>query len=81
MKVKQTNMAEGKLGGCGVDDFRSRFGIDLSERFATPLERFVSCGWVEVDDAEIELTRAGLLHVDEMIPAFYLPRHQGIRYS
>jgi oxygen-independent coproporphyrinogen-3 oxidase len=70
-----------KLGGCGVDDFRSRFGIDLAERFATPLERFVSCGWVEVDDAEVELTRAGLLHVDEMIPAFYLPEHQGIRYS
>lgn len=70
-----------KLGGCGVDDFRSRFGIDLAQRFAKPLERFISCNWVEVDDAAVELTRAGLLHVDEMIPAFYLPQHQGVRYS
>ena len=29
----------------------------------------------------IELTRAGLLRVDGLLPAFFEPEHQGIRYT
>jgi oxygen-independent coproporphyrinogen-3 oxidase len=29
----------------------------------------------------VELTRAGLLQVDSLLPRFFEPHHQGIRYT
>lgn len=70
-----------KLGGAGVHEFRARHGVELAERFAEPLAELMSRGEVSVTPDAITLTRHGLLRVDRILPAFYLPRHRGVRYS
>jgi len=70
-----------KLGAVDANDFRIKFGEEISECFAGALSHFVNQGWVTVDDEVVKLTREGLLRVDRLIPAFYLPQHQGVRYS
>jgi oxygen-independent coproporphyrinogen-3 oxidase len=69
-----------KLGRVEADRFRSKFGVDIRERFAEPLGRFADRGWLTTDSQAVTLTREGLLRVDRMLPAFYLPEHQGLRY-
>ena len=36
---------------------------------------------LEIDGDEIRLTREGLLRVDSLLPAFFEPEHQGVRYT
>jgi oxygen-independent coproporphyrinogen-3 oxidase len=69
-----------KLGRAEVSRFRERFGVDVGERFAAVLARFAGRGWLTHDGEAVTLTRAGLLAVDRLLPAFYLPEHQGVRY-
>ncbi len=70
-----------KLGGAPLRRFAERFGVDVLEFFARPLDRFVRQGWLEIDGDEVALTRTGLVRVDRMIPAFCLPPHRDARYS
>ncbi len=70
-----------KLGRVDGTQFRSKFGIDIFERFAEPIAGFRRQGLLERRDDQIELTRDGLLEVDHMLPAFYLDVHRGVRYS
>jgi oxygen-independent coproporphyrinogen-3 oxidase len=70
-----------KLGRVEARRFRDKFGVEIGERFAGPLEHFADRGWLTYDSHGVRLTREGLLRVDLMIPAFYLPEHQGLRYS
>jgi oxygen-independent coproporphyrinogen-3 oxidase len=69
-----------KTGGCCTRPFRERFGVNLLDRFSEPLAHFREIGWIETVAGEINVTRAGLLHVDRMIPAFYDDRYKSIRY-
>jgi oxygen-independent coproporphyrinogen-3 oxidase len=70
-----------KLGSVEVNRFQDKFGIDVRERFAEPLRYCASRGWLTFDRRAVTLTREGLLRVDRMLPAFYLPEHRGLRYS
>ena len=70
-----------KLGRVDRAQFRKRFQVDIFDRFAEPLEQCLEQGWMEEDGDALLLTRDGLLQVDRLLPAFYLPEHQGIRYS
>jgi oxygen-independent coproporphyrinogen-3 oxidase len=70
-----------KLGRVEASFFRHKFGVDIVARFAAPLERFAARGWLTCDQSGVTLTRAGLLCVDRLLAAFYLPEHQGVRYS
>ena len=38
-------------------------------------------GWLTVEDDRICLTREGLLRADGLLPAFFEPEHQGVRYT
>ena len=69
-----------KLGKIERAYFRDKFGVDVDRRFAEPLSQCSAEGWLHVDPASITLTRQGLLHVDRMIPSFYLPEHRGVSY-
>jgi len=52
------------------------------ERFGEPLAELQAEGYVSRADAElVALTREGLLRVDVLLPRFFLPEHQGIRYT
>ncbi len=70
-----------KLGLVPLDHFRHKFGTDPRQTFSETLVELQRRGWLEMDDTSIRLTRVGTTCVDRMIPAFYLPEHQGIRYS
>ncbi len=69
-----------KLGRVETAYFREKFGIEISRRFAEPLSQSVAAGLVAIDGDAVVLTRAGLLRVDRMLPAFYLPEHRNARY-
>lgn len=70
-----------KLGRVALAPFHGRFGVDVARCFREPLERFAEEGWLTVDEDAVRLTREGLVRVDSLLPSFYLPAHQNVRYS
>ena len=69
-----------KLGNVQIGAFREKFGVDITRRFAEPLSQMPP-EWMRVDEQCVALTRQGLLRVDQLIPYFYAPEYQGVRYS
>jgi oxygen-independent coproporphyrinogen-3 oxidase len=61
-----------KLGRAERAYFRRKFAIDPGERFAEALAEGRRRGWFEVDEARVTVTRAGLVRIDRLLPAFYL---------
>ena len=70
-----------KLGRLDTRYFADKFGVEVTERFAAPLERYARAGLLELAPGEIRTSREGLLRVDELLPAFFLEEHQGARYA
>jgi oxygen-independent coproporphyrinogen-3 oxidase len=71
-----------KRGGVRPAYFREKHGLDVLGRYAEELRALAAEGYVSRADAElVQLTRAGLLRVDVLLPRFFLPRHRGIRYT
>jgi len=74
-----------KLGRIETAPFREKFGVEVVDRFAGPLERLQAEGMLvvhrEPDHGRIELTRRGLLQVDALLPEFYAEEYQGARYG
>jgi len=72
-----------KFGSLGSAGFAEKFGVDVLERFAEPLRRLHNDGWleVEVEKGRVELTPAGLLRVDSLLPNFYEDRFRNARYT
>jgi len=69
-----------KLGSVSREYFRHKFAADPAERFAFQLRQFQASGWMVIDDTSVRLTRAGLVRVDRLLPAFYLEEHQTCAY-
>jgi oxygen-independent coproporphyrinogen-3 oxidase len=61
--------------------FQRKFGVDIVAEWSKQWQDHVDEGFVEIDEGEIRLTRAGLLRVDGLLPPFFEPEHQGIRYT
>ena len=70
-----------KLGRLWTGPFRERFGVDVIERWRDILTLFRAHGLLDFDADRIVLTRDGLLQVDRMLHAFFLPQHTNIRYA
>ena len=70
-----------KLGEVDRSYFWDKFEVDILARFSEPIAHFESQALLEGNEKQLKLTREGLLQVDHMLPVFYLPEHQGIRYS
>ena len=64
-----------KLGSLRAEPFRRRFGVDVTRRWAHELSLFRGHGLLDFDKEGIELTREGLLQVDRLLHAFFLPEH------
>ncbi|MEM9365766.1 MAG: coproporphyrinogen-III oxidase family protein [Planctomycetota bacterium] len=62
-------------------DFSTRFGVSITDKWNDVWERYVAEGLATVEDDRIELTREGLLRVDSLLPAFFEPEHQNVRYT
>lgn len=69
-----------KLGQVDMRALQDKFGVDVKRRFAAPLKSLAAKGWLTVKREQVILTRAGLLRVDRLIPAFYPPRHREQSY-
>jgi oxygen-independent coproporphyrinogen-3 oxidase len=71
-----------KRGSVRPSYFRDKYGLDVLERWKAPLAELRAEGYLRAADAaEVALTREGLLRVDVLLPRFFLPEHQGIRYT
>jgi len=70
-----------KRGYLELDYFRKKFDVDVLERWRREWDHHQSEGLVEFKENEILLTTEGLLRVDSMLPAFFEPEHQNVRYT
>ena len=69
-----------KLGHVSRDYFRNKFGVELTERFAEPMQRLKDWGFLAIQGDEVLLNREGLLQVDRLLHEFFLPQHKNARY-
>ncbi|MEM0926854.1 MAG: coproporphyrinogen III oxidase, partial [Planctomycetota bacterium] len=70
-----------KRGYLDRDYFLAKFGVDIVEQWSEAWKKYVDDEWATIDDKQIRLTRHGLLRVDAMLPSFFEPEHQNVRYT
>ena len=70
-----------KRGYLDAGYFRVKFGVNILDDWKEAWAMHVNDGLATIDGDSIRLTRDGLLRVDSMLPAFFEPEHQGIRYT
>jgi oxygen-independent coproporphyrinogen-3 oxidase len=70
-----------KRGYLELHYFRDKFGVDVRDEWADEWRAFEEDGMLRIDGDRVELTRQGLLHADALLPAFFEPEHQGVRYT
>ena len=71
-----------KRGWIQAAYFQDAYGVDVMTRFREGISSLEAEGVLNLRTAErIELTREGLLRVDTLLPRFFLPQHQNVRYT
>lgn len=70
-----------KLGYLDLEYFQNKFGVNVLEHWQSVWDKYIEDGFATVNEGRIELTRYGLLRVDGMLPAFFEPEHQNVRYT
>jgi len=70
-----------KIGKVRPSYFQEKFGEDLDGRFPDQLGDLQQRGFLERGDDRLTLTREGILQVDSLLHAFFLPQHAGARYT
>ena len=70
-----------KLGQVSRAYFAQKFGVELTERFARPLQILKDWGFLAVEGDQVRLNRDGLLQVDRLLHEFFLPQHRNARYA
>jgi oxygen-independent coproporphyrinogen III oxidase len=70
-----------KLGRIDAGYFREKFGVEIVDEFAEGFGSLVREEFARIDGDQIELSRAGLLRIDSLLPRFYEPEHRNVRYT
>jgi oxygen-independent coproporphyrinogen-3 oxidase len=70
-----------KTGRLDRGYFQHKFGVDILERFADGFDRLRSDGFIGLGDDAVELTRAGYLQVDRLLPTFFDQQYHAARYT
>ena len=70
-----------KLGHVHRSYFQRKFGVDIRQRFAAPLEKLEERGFLALDQDHLRLNREALLQVDRLLYEFFLPQHRNARYA
>ena len=70
-----------KTGRLDAAYFRSKFGVEIVDHWRDAWQEYIADGYATVQGDEITLTRAGLLRVDGLLPAFFEPEHRSVRYT
>lgn len=70
-----------KCGEVSAAAFQKRFGVDIIKVFWRPLQSLAEEGLATYSKHGVWLTRKGLLRVDALLPSFYDPEFQNVRYT
>lgn len=72
-----------KRGYLNVAYFQDKFGANILDEWAAAWSEYGQDGLCTINRAaeRIELTRAGLLRADSLLPAFFEPQFRGVRYT
>ncbi|HEX6963135.1 MAG TPA: coproporphyrinogen-III oxidase family protein [Lacipirellula sp.] len=70
-----------KKGFLDVPYFEAKFGVNIVHQWRPTWDEYVAEEYATVEDDRVELTRAGLLRVDALLPAFFEPRYRDVRYT
>jgi oxygen-independent coproporphyrinogen-3 oxidase len=70
-----------KTSRLDIGYFQSKFGTDILNEFAEAFGRLAEQEFLTLGEESIELTQAGLLQVDRLLPIFFEPQHRGTRYT
>jgi len=70
-----------KKGRLDPQYFRDKFGVDILDHWSDAWQRHQEDDHLIIGERHIELTRRGLLRADALLPAFFEPEHQGVRYT
>jgi oxygen-independent coproporphyrinogen-3 oxidase len=70
-----------KLGRLEGGYFRTKFGVDVFAEFAPAWDKLAGEGMLSLGEGRMELSRAGLLQVDKLLPEFFEPEFRGGRYT
>lgn len=70
-----------KRGYLDRNYFIHKFNVDIVKQWPDVWEKYVTdeLAWIEED--QIRLTDTGMLRVDSLLPAFFEPEHQNVRYT
>ena len=80
-KLRRQAILQLKLGHLERDYFRKTFDVDVADHFGPEFRRLEESGDLSIGDSRVELTRQGLLHVDDLLRRLFLPEHQDARYT
>lgn len=61
--------------------FQDKYNVDIVDHWKETWVDYIEYGLVELRDEKLFLTRDGLMRVDSLLPAFFEPEHQGVRYT
>ena len=70
-----------KKGHLDAGYFRDKYRAEILEEWQSVWQDYVEDKMLTIDGDRIELTRKGFLHADGLLPAFFEPEHQGVRYT
>ncbi|HVW39533.1 MAG TPA: coproporphyrinogen-III oxidase family protein, partial [Pirellulales bacterium] len=70
-----------KTGAIDAGYFRHKFGVEVLDEWRDAWQEYIADGYLAIDGDRVTLTRAGLLRVDALLPAFFETEHQGVRYT
>ena len=70
-----------KTGRIDAGYFRRKFNAEILDDWSDAWREYQADGLLEIEGDQVTLTRAGLLRADSLLPAFFEPEHQGVRYT
>ena len=70
-----------KKGVLDCTYFEKKFGVDILRQWSPVWQLHAEANMLTIGKDRIELTRQGLLQVDSLLPAFFEPQHQEVRYT
>lgn len=72
-----------KKGYLDIPYFQNKFGVNILDAWRDEWAGFQEEGLLTMDEDAgcIKLTRDGLLQADALLPAFFEPQYQGVRYT
>ncbi|HYE19654.1 MAG TPA: coproporphyrinogen-III oxidase family protein [Tepidisphaeraceae bacterium] len=70
-----------KTGTLDAAYFKGKFGVEITKAFAEQFKSIEAEGAATLTGDTIQLTREGLLRADSLLPRFFEPQFQNVRYT